>query len=187
MKVISFYSFKGGTGRTTATANVAAELARRNKNVVVVDLDIEGPGLEIVLGVKEKIPLYIQDYLKDPAEANLKTLIYDLKRAQQFRRYRGSFCLIAANLEVQSPVDATSDIVHTIISDLIRTLRQSATPRIDYCLIDSQSGYGDLAATVLDISDHLFLLTKFSRQHIIGTVVYHELLHHLMTKRNLEL
>jgi cellulose biosynthesis protein BcsQ len=43
--VLSFYSFKGGVGRTQALANMAVGLANRGKHVVVVDMDLESPGL----------------------------------------------------------------------------------------------------------------------------------------------
>src|ERR1700691_4982057 len=44
--VYTFYSFKGGTGRTMALANVAALLAKWGYSVLVVDWDLEAPGLE---------------------------------------------------------------------------------------------------------------------------------------------
>jgi len=47
-QVITFYSYKGGTGRTMALANVACLLAQRQvggKGVLMVDWDIEAPGL----------------------------------------------------------------------------------------------------------------------------------------------
>ncbi len=44
-QVITFYSFKGGTGRTMALANVAWILAERGKRVLVADWDLESPGL----------------------------------------------------------------------------------------------------------------------------------------------
>ncbi|GAA1562285.1 hypothetical protein GCM10009827_099750 [Dactylosporangium maewongense] len=44
-KVITFYSYKGGTGRTMALANVAWILAANGKRVLVVDWDLESPGL----------------------------------------------------------------------------------------------------------------------------------------------
>src|SRR5713101_9597969 len=48
--VITFYSYKGGTGRTMALANVACLLAQRQieshgKGVLMVDWDLEAPGL----------------------------------------------------------------------------------------------------------------------------------------------
>jgi hypothetical protein len=44
-KIITFYSFKGGTGRSMALANVAWVLASHGKQVLVVDWDFEAPGL----------------------------------------------------------------------------------------------------------------------------------------------
>lgn len=43
--IISFYSFKGGVGRTMALVNVGVELASAGKRVLLVDLDLEAPGL----------------------------------------------------------------------------------------------------------------------------------------------
>lgn len=44
-EVITFYSYKGGVGRSMALANVAALLAQRGRRVIAVDFDIEAPGL----------------------------------------------------------------------------------------------------------------------------------------------
>ncbi|HEU4558674.1 MAG TPA: AAA family ATPase, partial [Longimicrobium sp.] len=44
--VCTFYSYKGGVGRTMALANVAAELARLGNRVLVLDWDLEAPGIE---------------------------------------------------------------------------------------------------------------------------------------------
>ena len=44
-KVVTFYSYKGGTGRTMALANVAWILAANGHKVLAVDWDLESPGL----------------------------------------------------------------------------------------------------------------------------------------------
>ena len=44
-KVVTFYSYKGGTGRTMALANVAWILAANGHRVLAVDWDLESPGL----------------------------------------------------------------------------------------------------------------------------------------------
>jgi MinD-like ATPase involved in chromosome partitioning or flagellar assembly len=46
MYVVTFYSFKGGVGRSMALVNVAAELTRRGKKILIVDFDLEAPGLD---------------------------------------------------------------------------------------------------------------------------------------------
>ena len=44
-RIITFYSYKGGTGRTMALANVGWILASSGKRVLLVDWDLEAPGL----------------------------------------------------------------------------------------------------------------------------------------------
>src|SRR5437899_11753762 len=46
MYVVTFYSFKGGVGRTMALVNVAYELAQTGRRVLMVDMDLEAPGLD---------------------------------------------------------------------------------------------------------------------------------------------
>lgn len=58
MYVTSFYSFKGGVGRTMALVNTAVTLAMGGRRVLVVDFDIEAPGLDTfdVLKPREEVP-----------------------------------------------------------------------------------------------------------------------------------
>jgi|GEM_PF-1350725 len=51
MQTITFYAYKGGTGRTLALANAARYLARLGQSVFAIDLDLEAPGLHHKLGV----------------------------------------------------------------------------------------------------------------------------------------
>ena len=44
-KIVTFYSFKGGVGRTTALGITAARLAQDGHRVLCIDLDLEAPGL----------------------------------------------------------------------------------------------------------------------------------------------
>jgi formylglycine-generating enzyme required for sulfatase activity/cellulose biosynthesis protein BcsQ len=52
--VVTFYSFKGGVGRSMALANVAVLLARKGHRVVCCDADLEAPGLEDYLASSSK-------------------------------------------------------------------------------------------------------------------------------------
>lgn len=45
MRTVTFYSYKGGTGRTLLLANVAVFAARLGRRVVAMDVDLEAPGL----------------------------------------------------------------------------------------------------------------------------------------------
>lgn len=46
--IVTFYSFKGGVGRTLALANVAHHMAQAGLRVLVIDFDLEAPGLSIL-------------------------------------------------------------------------------------------------------------------------------------------
>lgn len=59
-RIITFYSYKGGTGRSMALANVAWILAANSKRVLMIDWDLEAPGLH----------RYFAPLLKDPEAAN---------------------------------------------------------------------------------------------------------------------
>ena len=58
MQTITFYSYKGGTGRTLALANAAKYLARLGQKVFAIDLDLQAPGLhhKLRLNTQESMP-----------------------------------------------------------------------------------------------------------------------------------
>ena len=62
------YSYKGGSGRTVASGNIAAALAKQGKQVLIIDMDIEAPGLQNLFEVTEtekyRNKKGLQDYLK---------------------------------------------------------------------------------------------------------------------------
>ncbi len=61
-QTVSFYSFKGGVGRTTALTHVAWILANRGHKVVAVDLDLEAPGLSTAFKLQPQPKYGIVDY-----------------------------------------------------------------------------------------------------------------------------
>src|SRR5712671_988821 len=84
MYVITFYSFKGGVGRTMALVNVAAELVRRGKKVLVVDFDLEAPGLETYKHLRPTKPCpgiveYVTDFRQTGRVPNLLDHVYQAK------------------------------------------------------------------------------------------------------------
>lgn len=68
-RTVAFYSFKGGVGRTTALIHVAWLLVKQGKKVVVVDLDIEAPGLSKALDLDDLPEVGIVDYFYERAYA----------------------------------------------------------------------------------------------------------------------
>jgi septum site-determining protein MinD len=62
--IISVHSFRGGTGKSNTTANLAAILAQRGRRVGVIDTDIQSPGIHVLFGLDgNSISSSLNDYL----------------------------------------------------------------------------------------------------------------------------
>lgn len=62
--IVSVHSFRGGTGKSNTTANLAAQLAARGMRVGVIDTDIQSPGIHVLFGLDgEAITASLNDYL----------------------------------------------------------------------------------------------------------------------------
>ena len=63
-KIISIHSFRGGTGKSNTTANVAMLLAAEGRRVAVVDTDIQSPGIHVLFGLDQAtLNRTLNDYL----------------------------------------------------------------------------------------------------------------------------
>jgi septum site-determining protein MinD len=62
--IVSVHSFRGGTGKSNTTANIAAVLSARGQRVGVIDTDIQSPGIHILFGLSgDEITASLNDYL----------------------------------------------------------------------------------------------------------------------------
>ncbi|MER6159195.1 FxSxx-COOH system tetratricopeptide repeat protein [Streptomyces sp. NPDC001868] len=197
-QVVTFYSFKGGVGRTMALANVAWILASRGKRVLAVDWDLEAPGLHS----------YFHPLLTDPELRDTDGLI-DLLRAYQqavllpgreevpeddgwFRRTLdltpyvvgldlrfasgGRLDFLPAGRQNAAYSDSvTSFDWHAFYERLgggsfLLELREEMAARYDYVLIDSRTGVTDSSGicTVL-LPDTLVLGFVYNVQNMRGS------------------
>ena len=81
-KTITFYSYKGGVGRSMALINVACLLAKKGKKVLMIDWDLEAPGLDTYFNGEVKkndfglvdLILNSQEFLKNEENNNIQEL-----------------------------------------------------------------------------------------------------------------
>lgn len=66
-KIVAVHSYKGGTGKTLLSVNLAATLAKRGKKVCLFDLDFRAPSLATLLRV-DKANCWLNDYLNGTCE-----------------------------------------------------------------------------------------------------------------------
>jgi MinD-like ATPase involved in chromosome partitioning or flagellar assembly len=82
MYVTTFYSFKGGVGRTMGLVNVAVELAQMGRRVLIVDFDLEAPGLDTLdlpkpPGDHAGLVDYVIDYLAMNESPDVSKYVYE--------------------------------------------------------------------------------------------------------------
>jgi septum site-determining protein MinD len=62
-KALAIHSYKGGTGKTSISANLAATYAKKGSNVCLFDYDFRAPSLQIIF--KEKIKRSLNEFLEE--------------------------------------------------------------------------------------------------------------------------
>jgi len=153
MYTVTFYSFKGGVGRTMALVNIGVELARTGRRVLMVDFDLEAPGLETFEALKPaESPLGVVDYVTEYLEADqapdVSRFVYECPTVAQQggalwvmpagRRDAGYARRLNA-INWADLYDARDG--YLMIEDLKEQWRQHLAP--DYVLIDSRTGHTD--------------------------------------------
>lgn len=179
---VALYGFKGGVGRSTATTVLARHLADRGRCVLVVDLDLESPGVSNLLADPAGMPRHgIVDHLVESAVGNAEGLELVTRTSVLPYNGNGEVWLAPAGgqpLENQ-PYDYLAKL-NRIYSDLpapgpggtprpfavrledaIAACEDQVTElsrRPDVVLLDSRAGVHDIAAVVLTRLSGLALL-----------------------------
>jgi hypothetical protein len=155
---IVFFSIKGGVGRSTALAATAWSLAQAGQRVLVLDLDLESPGLSSSLLPGEKRPTYgITDWLVEDLVNNGDALLDDM-RAVSDLSHDGQIDVIPAH--GRDPGEYVSKLGRAWMSKvgadgqreswsqrlerLLQALEQKFQP--DVILIDSRAGIDEVAS-----------------------------------------
>jgi MinD-like ATPase involved in chromosome partitioning or flagellar assembly len=162
--IISFNSFKGGSGRSTTCINVAAQLARQGKQVLVIDLDIDGPGLGTFLELadKEVERRGIVSYLSSSDGEAIRNHILKV----QFDDFKIDFMGAPLNADA-----STFEMAGTDLPDRMEALRETIGEMYDFVLIDAASGISNTSSLAFTISDSICLCFRWSRQHFRGTMM----------------
>ncbi|WP_433789141.1 FxSxx-COOH system tetratricopeptide repeat protein [Actinoplanes sp. CA-252034] len=192
-KVVTFYSFKGGTGRTMALANVAWILAANGKRVLVTDWDLESPGLhrffgpfvraeavEAASGVIDMVRAYEWEAAKKPLDPDWRrklARVHEHAFSVDWDRFPEGGHLDFLSAGRQNPKYSASltgmnwdDFYEKLGGGLfLDALRQDMRANYDYTLIDSRTGLSDVAAIcTVQLPDVLVNCFTLSEQGIVG-------------------
>lgn len=117
-----FASLKGGVGRSTALAMVAAHLAARGRRVLAVDLDMEAPGLGPLLLTESTLPKFgLIDALVENGMSRLDTHFYaDLVGPSSLAARGGRIDVIPAlgRRSLQNPADVLAKLARAYMEDV---------------------------------------------------------------------
>jgi MinD-like ATPase involved in chromosome partitioning or flagellar assembly len=166
METVTFYSYKGGVGRTTLLAQCARDLARRGARVIAVDFDLDAPGLhyrlrpersEVTRGAVD----LVDDYLtRGTLYASLDDATYlartDTPLSSGWVRVlpagaapSSSYWDVLSRIDWRAFLYAPGAIGPTFLQDLLEQLRVQYDPHV--VLIDSRTGITELSHAALSL------------------------------------
>src|SRR5512137_2870445 len=141
-KVVTVTSGKGGVGKTTATANLAAALAADGQKVVCIDADIGLRNLDVVMGLENHIVYDIVDVIE--GRCKLRQAMIRDKRLPELH-------LI--------PAAQTRDKLAVSPSDMVR-LCNELRGEADWILIDSPAGIERGFKNAIAPADRVVVMTN---------------------------
>jgi septum site-determining protein MinD len=165
MRIISMHSFRGGTGKSNTTANLATLAAEEGQRVAVVDLDMHSPGVHIVLGFDHgDATQTLNDFLAGRCVADIA---YPVDGGGGDA---GSVHLVPASMDAA----AIARIVRNgydinRLADGIRQLIQDLD--LDLVILDTHPGLGEETLLSIALSDVLVILLRPDQQDFEGTMV----------------
>ncbi|HUG81452.1 MAG TPA: MinD/ParA family protein [Bryobacterales bacterium] len=184
-KIISVHSFRGGTGKSNLTANLAVAVARMGRRVGVIDTDIQSPGIHVIFGLtEEEIKYSLNDFLW--GKCSIEQAAYDV--APKIQREAGGkgpvvppFHLIPASLkqrEIVRIVDEGYDVslLNSGFHDAIERLE------LEYLFIDTHPGVNDETLLSIAVCDLLLVVIRPDNQDFQGTAVTVELARQLKVR-----
>jgi MinD-like ATPase involved in chromosome partitioning or flagellar assembly len=167
-QIVAIHSFRGGTGKSNITANLATLLAVAGRHVGVIDTDIQSPGLHVLFGLHEAaIRHALNDYLWGTCE--MAQTAHDVT-PHLGAAVSGQVSLIPSSLkagEIARVLREGYDVsrLNDGFQELVKALA------LDVLLIDTHPGLNEETLLSIAISDTLVIVLRPDQQDYQGTSV----------------
>jgi MinD-like ATPase involved in chromosome partitioning or flagellar assembly len=168
-QIVSFYSYKGGVGRSLSLANTAALLASKGRKVVCIDFDLEAGGLHTIFGVEPReIRFTLLDLLIMPSSPDLGSAMVNLTDRLPANNSGGKLWLLPTVSEAEKVVEAmeVGRDIPMLLGGIINDLIELYLPH--YILVDSRSGFAELASATILKAERLVCVLRPNRQNADG-------------------
>jgi len=167
-QIISVHSYRGGTGKSNTTANLATLLATAGRRVGVVDTDIQSPGINILFGLDEsEISHSLNDYLWGTCQ--IKETAHDVTSRLK-TEIKGQIFLIPSSMKAGDIARVLREgydvgVLRDGFQELIDALK------LDVLMIDTHPGLNEETLLSIAISDTLVIVLRPDQQDYQGTSV----------------
>ncbi|MEE9191869.1 MAG: MinD/ParA family protein [Candidatus Aerophobetes bacterium] len=160
MKTITFHSYKGGTGKSYLSSNLAAIYAEKEK-VCLLDMDLTAPTLQILFNVPEK-DVWLNDYLD--GECGINEVLHHVEGRNLF--------LGMANPQPEGIKTALGKSKEREMHSLKRLLSLKETlanDGFDRLILDTSPGYQYASINTVAAADMVGIVTTLYRPDILGS------------------
>ena len=165
-KSIVIHSYKGGTGKTSISANIAALFAKSGNNVCLLDYDFRAPSMQVLF--KPDIHNTLNDFLEEKCEIN--DAIIDVSSKYQLK---GQLYVGFADANTESMKEMMTKDRKWEMKALHRTLsgknKLYDELGIDYLIFDTSPGVSYSSINALVSSDFIILVSKMDDFDMAGT------------------
>lgn len=167
-KIVSIHSYRGGTGKSNITANLATVLALQGQRVAVVDTDVQSPGIHVVFGLEEEdLNKTLNDYLW--GRSRIEDTAYDLSPKLGIEG-KGSMFLVPSSVNAEEIARILIEGYNVgLLNDGFRQLVRSLN--LDYLFLDTHPGLNKETLLSVAISNILILVLRPDSQDFLGTAV----------------
>jgi MinD-like ATPase involved in chromosome partitioning or flagellar assembly len=166
-RIIAVHSYKGGTGKTLLSINLAAALAKRGRRVCLFDLDFRAPSLATLLKI-EKTGCWLNDYLNGTCEIDKALVDLSDRIGNSGRLYVG-----LANPDTEAIREMTAKDRKWEMRALGRllALRSSllSDEDFDYIVFDTSPGLQYSSINAIVSADLVLVATTFDKSDVDGT------------------
>ena len=167
-KVVSIHSYRGGTGKSNFTANLATTVAQRGYQVAIVDTDVPSPGIHNLFGLEpEQTGRTLNNYLW--GESAIEEASYDVS-ANVGITGEGKLYLVPSSVKADDIARILKDSYDVrLMNDGFRSLVKALN--LDYLFIDTHPGLSKETFLSIAISHVLLLILRPDKQDYQGTAV----------------
>ena len=167
-KVLAVHSFRGGTGKSNLSANLAVALGLQGRRVAVIDTDLASPGIHVLFGYSpEDGQATLNDHLQ--GDTPILKCAHEVT-PPEVKRAHGHIWLVPAAMEADRIARLLREgykVEH--LNDALYQLAEQL--KIDVVIVDTHPGINEETLLTTAISDCLLMVMRPDTQDYLGTAV----------------